>query len=189
MEQNTSKKICSNCGSEWDLSARYCGTCGLEIEQDKNKEFGNGLSLKFFNFLYNVLPVLNLIFLLFMSINSYSDFVNYFGSNLELYLTYFTMQYVLFNLFINYVLLGLTFYTRIKKNKVGFSKVMIYRMIFSVLGPIISLIPVYFDYGLNSMVINDTLKLLISPIVFGVFATIYLTKRFEFKWFDFSDIL
>jgi len=66
---------------------------------------------------------------------------------------------------------------------------MIYRLILAVIIPIVSLIPFYLDFGISSEIIVETLSYLISPLVMGIASTIYLTKRFDFKWFDFSQIL
>lgn len=73
--------------------------------------------------MYNVLPILSSIVLLFLTISAYSDFINYYDSSLELYLSYFSTQFNVLNFILNYVLLGLTLYTRFKDNKIGFSKV------------------------------------------------------------------
>lgn len=189
MEQNISKKVCHTCGAEWDLNARYCGKCGAELEFNKNEVFGNGLPLKYFNFMYNVLPILSSIVLLFLTISAYSDFINYYDSSLELYLSYFSTQFNVLNFILNYVLLGLSLYTRFKDNKIGFSKVMIYRLILAVIVPIVSLIPIFLDFGISSELIIETLTYLVSPLVMGVASTIYLVKRFDFRWFDFSQIL
>lgn len=189
MEQNMSKRICHKCGAEWDLNARYCGTCGEVLEYNKNEMFGNGLPLKYFKFMYNVLPIFSTIFLLFLTLSSYNDFINYYDSSLELYLSYYSIQFNFLNFILNYVLLGFTLYTRFMDNKIGFSKVMIYRLILAVIIPIVSLIPFYLDFGISSEIIVETLSYLISPLVMGIASTIYLTKRFDFKWFDFSQIL
>ena len=189
MEQNTSKKICQKCGTEWCMDAHYCGVCGSELEYNKKEMFGNGLPLKYFNFLYNVLPIFSVVILFILTLSSFNDFVTYFNSDIIYYLSFFSMQFTLIILILNYIFVGITLYTRVKNNKIGFSKVMIYRLIFAVLSPIVSLIPLYFDHGINSIVVNETMISLLFPIVTSSLTTIYLVKRFNFKWFDFSDIL
>jgi len=111
MEQNMSKRICHKCGAEWDLNARYCGTCGEVLEYNKNEMFGNGFPLKYFKFMYNVLPIFSTIFLLFLTLSSYNDFINYYDSSLELYLSYYSTQFNVLNFKFYIKLCFIRFYT------------------------------------------------------------------------------
>lgn len=187
------KKNCRSCNSICDIKSLYCGRCGTLFEnqiQEVNKsEFGNGESIKFFNFLYNFIPIFIILNLLY-SLNSFNSIINNsFSGDLKLFFSYSFNIYLVIFFIISILLNGILIFSRLNNNKVAFAKTFIYRSVLVTLEPIISLIFIYIDFKDINQFFASSLALFIGQLILNLITYVYLTKRFEFKWFDFSNIL
>ncbi len=184
-----SKKVCSHCESECDIDNRFCAVCGSEFEVETNKSFGKGKPLKYFNFLFNF----GVFYTLVLGINQikdvYSNFSTLFNYDLIMYFSYITNYYHILFMILNLSIVFLLFKTKYSNNKLGFSKLYIYRLLLLAIDPIIALIVVYLDFGPADIDIMRYIFIFVVQSIMSIIAYIYFIKRIDFKWFDFSNIL
>jgi hypothetical protein len=181
--------ICSSCGSECLENTKFCRECGAELINKSIAEFGNGKPLVLFKLLYNPYLVIS-VFMIFISmINMYSDVKNYYNTDFILYIEYYSNIYLVFLMILDVTFILLLLNTRFKNNRIGFSKLQIYRMLILVISPFIGMLIAYFEFGIDSINIQAMVGPLVIQLIMSVLIYSYLIQLFDFKWFDFSNIL
>lgn len=180
--------FCKNCGTEYKEGMVFCGNCGNAINQQPSESFGYGKPLGFFNLLYNFGLGITIFTLLMSIIVWFTDFQKYYNSDISQYIAYNSNTFQLILIILDILLVLLSIYTRIKNNKVGFSKILIYRVLLLVITPFIGMLITYFEFGIDSINIQTIIGPVVIELIMSLFIYIYLTQLFDFKWFDFSGI-
>jgi len=183
------KKVCSNCKAECDIDTIFCAICGSEFEVETNLSFGKGKPLKYFNFLFNF----GVFYTLVLGINQikglYTNFSTIFNYDFIFYFSYITNYYQAFFVILNFGIVSLLFKTKYSNNKLGFTKLYIYRLLLLAIDPIIALIVVYSDFGAFGIDLMRYIYIFVVQSIASIIVYIYLVKRIDFKWFDFSNML
>lgn len=179
--RNEIMKVCNVCDSYCMNDSNYCSNCGSLFKKNNIKssteEFGNGNSNKFFNILFNFIPIIVIITTIVSITNIYNDITMAYNGDLNFFLSFNYNKFVFLYFFVGTIFNILLIYLRISNNKNRFARIFIIRALFGLSEPILSLLVLSIEnYNINDIVFN-TLVSFIIQLIFTILIYYYLKKR------------
>ena len=190
---------CDNCDANNDIDSKYCSMCGNYLQTHsksiKNPDatnvenlssFGRGRKLKYFNLLYNLIPIVAIPLLIINLSDYFQMILNVYNGSLLKYLSEPINLYSTIFFFGNLALTIALIISRIKKLKDTFSRLMIYRLIGNILDPLLTAL--FLMLGTYSLNIESTFVYFLSSLLISGTTMFYLSKRIIYKISDFSSL-
>lgn len=175
--------FCKNCGTKVNdeiivtQNSNDFPSQEIHLQNTKEEQFGNGLSLRYFKFIYFLLPFYFIYFLLNHILYVYNSIINTYGS----FLTFITQPYnrVIYLLIaIQITLLTIAIYMKIKKNRMQFSRYFILYLISEPVVAVSLLVYCYIAYpAIFALIKESGIRDTISWLTFLIPNLFYFYKR------------